>query len=413
MTTSHRFVGNAAFLARINRSSILRLTKQQGRISRAEIASVLGLNPSTVGRIVSQLLEQNLLLELGPAPSKIGRRATVLQYNQKAGLVIGLDLSGRRLLGVLADLGGDFVRRVERPASTTRDPQENLDRVVQIVDDLLSSSPDTRQAVRSIGVAGYSVIVNPDGIVRLTRDLGWRDVPLKSLLEKRFGYPVLVQNESNLGALAESVWGVGQGVKRMVWLNAGVGLGSGIVIDGRLYEGAHGAAGEVGNMLPDVSSLRTAQASRGCMDALGSCSAMLSKARDAVEAGDDGWLATAIARNGELRTADVFEAARLKDPLALRLIDEMSDYLSLVLAGMLCVLDPDLVVLGQELAAGADLFAPRVASRIKDAVEYMPRIEASRLEGDAIIMGAVALALQSTEDQFYVTHPAFSEISTV
>ena len=109
----------------------------------------------------------------------------------------------------------------------------------------------------------------------------------------------------------------------------------------------------------------------------------------------------------------MFEAARLEDPLALRLIDEMSDYISLILVAMVCVLDPDLVVLGQELALGADLYIPRIESRIREAVEFKPQMEASTLAGDAIIRGAVALALQSTEEQFYVIHPSFSEMSTL
>jgi len=413
LTTSPGFLGNAKSLADINRSNILRLAKQLGPISRADMARTLGLNASTVGRIASQLLEQNLLVELRPVPSKVGRRAAMLQYNQNAGTVIGLDLSGRRLVGVLADLGGDLIRHVEQPASSTRDPQDNLGRVFQVVEDLLGSSLKTRRSVRSIGAAGYSVISNPEGIVRLSADLGWRDLPLKRLLEERCGYPVFVQNESDLGALAESVWGVGQGAKRMVWLNAGVGLGSGIVVDGRLYQGAHYAAGEVGNMLPDVSSLGSDYHSCGCMDALGSCAAMLDNARRAIESGDNGRLATMMMGNGGLQATDVFEAARLEDPLALRLIDEMSDYISLILVAMVCVLDPDLVVLGQELALGADLYIPRIESRIREAVEFKPQMEASTLAGDAIIRGAVALALQSTEEQFYVIHPSFSEMSAL
>ncbi len=238
-------------------------------------------------------------------------------------------------------------------------------------------------------------------------------MPLKALLEERFGCPVFVQNESDLGALAESVWGAGRQAERLVWLNVGLGIGSGIVIHGRLYQGAHQAAGEVGYIPPDRCYLGQSYDTFGCMELQGSGGAILEKARQAVVDGNSGLLADILACHGTLNMNDLYEAARRSDPLAVRLLDEMSDYLSLIVTSIVSVLDPDLITLGQELTPGYDLFLPRIEARVKGLLPAMPRIAPSGLKPEAVLQGAVALALQATEEQFYLSHSAFSEASVL
>lgn len=406
------FVGNAALIARINRSSILHLVKESGPISRATIAKRLDLNPATVGRCVGQLLEARFLIEAGPAASQGGRPATLVRYNHKAGMVIGLDLNGSYLLGVLADLDGEIIHRVERGPSPTRDPQQNLDTVYDIITALLDFDPAARQSVRAIGIAGSSVIVNPGGIVARSSILGWRNVPLKSLLETRFGYTTSVQNESDLGALAESIWGIGRNIERLVWLGVGLGIGSGIVIRGRLYQGAHQAAGEVGYMVPGVAYLGQVYETFGCMETLSSSAALVDRARAAINGGSSGLLGQTLASTGRLTAGDIFQAARQNDATALRLVDEMANYMSIIIVGVASVLDPDIIVLGQDLSAAHDLLLPRIESRIQGVVAAMPRIVPSSLTNDAIVQGAVALALQATDEQFYLNYSAFREALT-
>ena len=379
-------------------------------MSRAEIAKHLELNPATVGRIVSKLLQNNLLQEVGTAPSQGGRRGTLIAYNQKAGTVIGLDLNGAYILGVLADLGGDFICRAERPASATRDGQENLNIAYGIIDELLNVAPCEPRSLHGIGISCSSVTINPEGIVVLSAALGWQNMHLRALLEDRFGYPVFVQNQSDLGALAESLWGVAQETKRLVWLDVGTGIGSGIVINKRLYQGAHHAAGEVGYLVPGPQYLGQTYDSFGCMETVGSCSAITLKALRAVEDGNPTSLRDRLEQSGDLTITDIFDAARQADPVSTQLTDEMADYLSLMIASIACVLDPDMVVLGQELACAGDLLVPRLESRLRGLVAAMPQIATSSLGQDAVIRGAVALALEATEEQFYVTHSAFREL---
>ena len=379
-------------------------------MSRAEIAKHLELNPATVGRIVSKLIHNNLLHEIGTAPSQGGRRGTLIAYNPKAGSVLGLDLNGGYMLGVLADLGGDFLCRVEHPASATRDGQENLNIAYGIIEELLHSAACEPSSLQGIGISCSSVTINPEGIVMLSAVLGWQNVRLKALLEDRFGYPVFVQNQSDLGALAESLWGVAQDTKRLVWLDVGTGIGSGIVINKRLYQGAHNAAGEVGYIIPGPQYLGLRFDTFGCMETLASCLAIVHKAQHAIESGRPTSLCELLERNGDLTITDIFQAARENDPLANRLTDEMIDYLSLLILSIASVLDPDMVVLGQELAEAGDLLVPRITTRLQGLVAAMPQIAMSSLGQDAVIRGAVALALESTEEQFYVTHSAFREL---
>jgi glucokinase len=232
---------------------------------------------------------------------------------------------------------------------------------------------------------------------------------LKPLIEDRFGYHVFVQNQSNLGALAESLWGAGQEAVRLVWLDVGVGIGSGIVINKRLYQGAHHAAGEVGYLVPGTQYLGRKFDTFGCMETISSCTAILDKARQAIAHGDQGLLRDRLNDTGTLTSSDVFGAVRQNDPLAQRLVYEMADYMSQIVISIISVLDPDLVVLGQDLAEAGDLFIPRIRAQIEGVVAAMPHIVTSELKTEAVIRGAVALALQATEEQFYVTRSTFSE----
>jgi len=178
-----------------------------------------------------------------------GRRRGLLEFNANGHVVIGVDLNGTQIVGAIADLGGKILHEVALPRPQ-RSGEENYDRLVEVIESLLHSPELTERRLHGIGVGAPGVTLHREGIVTWAASLDWRAYPLKAKLTERFNLPVMVDNDLNLAALGEYWFGAGQNTQTMILVVAGVGLGSGIILNGALYRGAHEASGEVGDMIP-------------------------------------------------------------------------------------------------------------------------------------------------------------------
>ena len=233
--------------------------------------------------------------------------------------------------------------------------------------------------------------------------LGWRRLPLKARVEQAVGLRVFVENEVNLIALGESWRGAGQDVDNLVCISLGPGIGAGIVLNGLLYRGTHNAAGEVGYMLPGTDFLGRVYDDYGCLEGLAGCVGIVQRARQLLTNGQPSSLRTRWTSGDAEFTADaVLQAARQGDALALGVVDQISDYLSLVVANAVCVLDPDRIVISGDLVTYADLFVERIQRRLSGALPHMPDLVVSELRMDAAVLGALAMALFETDGGLFV-----------
>ncbi len=241
------FTGDATFLRKVNELALLELIREHGPITRTELARRLGLSLPTVTRIVNALIASKRVLECSYADLRGGRRPTLLQFNCRSGLVISIYV-GKKMWAVLADLGGEVLDRRKQDLLLG---EAGIQQLIDLIKELQQEAKGHGIPVLGAGLGVPSTILSPQGIVTWAPVLEWRRLPLKERLEKATGLPVVVENEVNLITLGEMWRGAARGVRNLVCLTLDWGIGAGLVLDGHLYRGSHGAAGEVGYLIPN------------------------------------------------------------------------------------------------------------------------------------------------------------------
>jgi predicted NBD/HSP70 family sugar kinase len=391
--------GDATLLRKVNESAVLEQIRRHGPLTRSNVARQLHLSLPTITRIANALLDTGLIIESSTAGSSGGRRPGLLAFNARANLIIGVYV-GHKMVAALADLDGEII---ERHSETSLAGAEGLQQLIGIIQSLRGQADDLGLSVRGVGVGAPSIVSFPEGVVAWAPGLGWRNLPLKKLLETALGLPVFVENEVNLLALGESWRGAGRGIRRLACISVGTGIGAGLILDGQLYRGARGAAGEIGYIVPNEGYLRRQVNGFGALETLADRNALVARGSARLRAGDASTLNNLCASDpGKLTAEMVLEAARVGDPLAGAAVSEVADYLSIAIANLACVIDPERVVLSGDLAAYADMFTEPVRERIQGLVPAMPEIVASVLGMDAAVLGAVAIAMRETSDALFV-----------
>jgi len=390
-----RQTATASLMRSINRSAVLDVIRQNSPIARSQIAKRLNVSLPTVMRIVDDLIAEDLVRPHGSREATGGRPRSLLEFNGKAYAVVGVDLGGTKMFGAVADLAGTIQHEVHVPLDAG-DRDGSLQRLCDLIQTLLDAPRPPGQRIRGIGVGAPGVTLSQEGVVTWAPSLGWRDLPLKDILSKRFNLPVLVENDVNLAALGELGYGAGQGARDLVCIAIGTGIGAGIIIDGSLYRGHNEASGEIGYMVPGVEFLGRRYDQFGALETLASGTGVAKRARQLlVEQG------VPLPPEG-LDAEWVFAAARAGQAWAQRVVDETVDYLSLAIANVSTLLNPELVILGGGVVRSADLLIEPILRRLEGVVPCVPRLVASPLGRRAAVMGAIMLVLNATTEQFVV-----------
>lgn len=402
-------VGRSSRIRRMNQSAILQLVYASQPIARTDLARILGLSPSTVNRLVEQLVQDDLLFEGGVRANgaRGGRPAQLIRFNADAGRIAVVDLSAVPWRAALTNLIGEPVR------SFTAQPhfgqaQANLD----LLADLLAAMAEANQdgpPVRGVGLGAPSIVLWESGTVVWAAGLGWRDLPLAAWVRERWDLPVFVENDVNLLALGESWRGAGQNARNLAVIALGTGMGAGLVLEGKLFRGANEAAGEVGYLPPDVAALGRTYSGFGPLEALAGTPGLVARANALLDSlpADEGeqsppWHQVR-ADQGQLQAQDIYAAARQGDELALALVDESAGYVALAVAGLSAVLNPEMILLGGELAHTADLFLPPLRRKLTGLLPVLPQLKPAKLADQGVLVGAVALVLRNTEPSISAT----------
>ena len=395
---------NPAQMRQQNATSVLKAVRTFGPMSRSDVAKRTGLSKPTVNEIVSSLLFQGYLDEAhAPATERQrpGPKASQLTFVSNVGFVLGIDLSLYKIAVTLADLNGVARGSILVPVEpgqrrTARTFVGAVDRAVGRVLQQVGVARDDIWRV-CLGVPGA---FDPEsGSIRLAPTLAqWRDVPLGTMLRELFSCPVLIENEVHLSVLAEQRWGGAKDVRDAVYFHAGIGLALGLLIDGKIYRGADGIAGEIGYMLgatseaPDHSDFGAFEWSAGGL-------AFTRLAQKAIAEGRGLHLLRRAGGQADAIDAKlVFAAAREGDTAAAEIVDTIVERLAIGIANICCILNPAVVILGAGLAqAGADLLHP-LQARVAALSPMPPRhFTVSELGPQAVILGAVEHALRAVE----------------
>jgi glucokinase-like ROK family protein len=349
----------------------------------------------TVMRIVEDLMEEDLVRVHGMGESTGGRPSSLLEFNGNAYAVVGVDLGGTKMFGTVADLSGTIQHERYVPHKPASGPDDHLEELCEFIEMLLDAPRPPGQRVRGVGVGVPGFTLVPEGIITWAPALGWRNLPLQEILSERFDMPVFVENDVNLTALGEWGFGAGQGAANLVSIAIGTGIGAGIILGGALYRGHNQAAGEVGYLLPGAEFLGRRYDQFGALESLASGTGIAERACQLLKQEE-------LPMPTDLSAHDVFAAARNGAGWAQQVVGETVDYLSLAIASIGTLLDPEVIILGGGVARSADLLIEPILQQLEGAIPFVPRLVASSLGRRAAAMGAIMLVLNATTEYFVV-----------
>ncbi len=296
-----------------------------------------------------------------------------------------IDLGGTKLRAVVADLEGNISGEIIRPSEADEGPEAVIARMIETLKAAASAAGVAVSQLRAVGVASPGALDLVHGRVYEAPQLpGWDGVPLVEIMRERLGLPVLLENDANAAALGENRFGAGQGTSYLIYLTISTGVGGGIIIDRKVYHGATGAAGELGHMVVWFNGPRCLCGNRGCLEAISSGTGLAWRAQELVDRGEAPGLERVKRERGELDADEIADAARAGDDDARRLFDESGLYLGVALANYINIFNPEMIVLGGGVIAGAaDLFLGRAEQTMRQLARKEP-LKYVRLERAAL-----------------------------
>ena len=393
--------GSPALLRRINAALVLRTLRSRGVMSRPEIASATGLSQPTVHEIAAALLRNGLVVEsaVGGLPAKRGPRALRLAFNAAAAHVLGIDIGAAQVTVVLADLAGRVVARaaLDPGRRAALHPGRLVPRVRDAMAAVLAEGGVVPRDIKSVAV-GLPAIIDPvSGRASLVPALpDWEGFALAPQLQAGFDHPLSVHTDVHLACLAEARFGAARDDGDAVYVHLGVGIGMGILQDGKVAPGFDGAAGQIGN-LPIHDPDDPPEAGFGMFEWTAGSLAFARMGRRAAVGGGPLWAACGGDLD-KLGPIEVAAASARGDAAARGIMERQIGYLALGLASVVCVLNPATVILGGEIAGLGQAIVDPVRKRLGGLVPRPPRhVIASSLGADAVALGAVQMALQDAD----------------
>lgn len=382
-------VNNEDLLA-FNRATVLQYLKRNGVCSRAELAKETGLTQASISKIISSLIDCDIVQEIGPISGELGRRSKGIVLNAGKYKVIGVKISRRSFSVGIFDIGGNDYGTSTESIEPGTPVQESIAKIRMTIENRVDSTPD----IMAVGVAVPGPYLKKEGrIAMMSETSGWEDISLYDAFSKIRELPVFIEHDANSAAIAEWWFGkqkCGEGV--MVYLLADEGIGAGIVVDGRIFTGAQGIAGEIGHISLDVHGTRCACGNYGCLETFCSSLAFVRDTKALLLEHPK----SVLNRYYRLTADDIFDAAREGDELAVSMVRRAGRYLGYGVVTLINVCDPSTIVIGNVMSHGGQLLLEEIKAVAKERV--LPdvyenlSIRLSEFRIDPILYGAAALA---------------------
>ena len=380
--------GSLEALRELNRLRVIDALRQRGTASRSEIARQTGLSRTTVTTLVNDLQARGLVVENPFVEAQgRGRPPTLLRLDPSVGAVVGIHFDHRHLRVAVADLSSTVLAEQWQVLDVDRAAEEALDAAADLVEVVLAEAGIERSRVVGAGVA-LSGPVSRDGTVGSTVILpGWEGLNAVDELTRRLDLQVAVDNDANLGALAEVSFGAGRGMSDVIYVMISSGVGAGIVIDGRLHRGVTGLAGELGHVRARPEGAVCRCGNRGCLETVASTDAVLSL--------------LGPTHGGDLGIRGLVELLDAGDAAAHRVVNDAGREIGRVVAGLCNVLSPSGVIVGGDLGVVATVLLTGIGEAldryalppVRAAIELRAGVLGERAE----VLGALALVIGDTD----------------
>jgi glucokinase len=386
-------VGRPSLLRRTNALTILKLLREAGSCSRADLVRASGMSAPTVTNVVSDLLAANLIKPLGEGESSGGRPPDIIRFKAERGCILGVQISAHSVSFLLTDLSGEELETAQVSLDGRKtNPESICNLIVEEVRGLFRKHKKAREQLLAL-VVGVPAITNvEEGIVLSISTLeDWRSVPLRRLLSKYFDCLVIIENDTNLAAAGERHRGAARTEQTFILIDIGANVSAGIVLEGKLHHGAQWSAGEIAYLrLPRVLRKQPALHEFGALESVLTSSGILKSWNEAIGKPRQG--STAAPKQTDAQA--VLNLAQNGDPIARKIILHRAGIVADVIVNLSLVLNPGLILLGGKVGSHPALLS-FVIKELEESEFAVPKIAAASLGEFAVLWGAIALALES------------------
>ncbi|MBV9790040.1 MAG: ROK family transcriptional regulator [Chloroflexi bacterium] len=383
-------------LKRSNRERLLRQLYFDAPISRLDLSQRLGLSPATVTHAVAEFLQDGLIVESGVEESEGGRPRTLLRINADYGYLIGVDVGETDIQLEIFDLTLRKLELIRHPVgSSAALPEHVVQQISDGIAELIERAGIKPEQLLGIGVGMPGIVDVSSGVSVFAPNWGWRQIPFLDLLAAQVSAPIYLDNGAKAMSQAEQWFGAGQGIEDMAVLLIGTGVGSSIIVDGRLHRGATNSSGEWGHTSIEARGRMCRCGSRGCLEAYIGAPGIIQRLREHAPE-------SPLLRHEQQTAiiADLFHAAQAGDAAAQQVLGETIEYLGIGIANLINLLNPQRILLGGWVGMHFD---PPLLARVSEIVAQYTLMQPFRaaqigvcqLGQEAVCMGAATLALDT------------------
>jgi len=311
--------------------------------------------------------------------------------------IISIDMGGTKVLGCVVNSKEGIIAKVKKPTDPKASRKKYVHQLAEVVYDLIEETHINKKKIKAVclGVPG---LVNPNsGVIGLAPNLDLKNFNIKKMLEAEIPFPVLIENDVNLGALGIKTFGVGKQAKNMLAVFVGTGIGGGLIIDSKMYRGSNYVAGEIGHMLVEKNGPKCGCGRKGCLEAIASRTAIVNKIIKDIKSGKRSKLSKLVKSGERIRSKSLSNAVKSGDKVVRKKIKEGCDVIGAVLASISNLLNLDMIVLGGGMIEALDFYMLPLIKKsfsehvLNDTAKGL-KIVASKLGDDAAIFGGIALA---------------------
>jgi len=387
-----------AFVRETNLSLVLRLIHTQSPLSRAQLAVITGLNKSTVSSLVDELLERTLVHETGVNSIGAGRPATLLEINPQAGHIIGVELGVDFVSVAITDFLGDIVWQQKENANPSDDQDKMISQTLQIVQHGIAEGKRKNYRFLGLGLATPGTVDLNDGVLIFAPNLHWRNVSFGRIFSEYTELKVYVENDANAAAIAEHSFGAATQCQDFLFVFAGVGIGGGLFLDGKLYRGRNGYAGEIGHfpIMAEPAQNICHCGNRGCWETYANQHSIIQRVQARLEQKRTSIIpAIMTEQNSPLTIPLIKQAADAGDIEALESFAEAGHAMGQGFAGLINIFNAEKIILGGPLSLAGEYLLPAikesVARHTLPEIVQQAEVQLSLFGPDASLIGAAAI----------------------
>ncbi|MBL8079391.1 MAG: ROK family transcriptional regulator [Anaerolineales bacterium] len=395
---NNKNTADQAFVRETNLSFVLRQIHTQSPISRAQLAVLTGLNKSTVSSLVDDLIERNLVCETGMNSTGAGRPATLLEINCNAGSIIGVELGVDFVSVAVTDFLGNIIWRRKEDADPSEDQKKMINQTLQIVKEAMTVAKKKGPRIFGIGLATPGTVDLKEGVLIFAPNLHWRNVPFRKLFSEQTKLKVFIENDANAAAISEHLFGTARQCRDFLFVFAGVGIGGGLFLNGELYRGKNGYAGEIGHspITAEPSQTICHCGNRGCWETYANQYSIIQRVQARLEVKRSSIVPKLMAEQKSPLTIPLIkQAADAGDMEARESFIEAGHAMGQGFAGLINIFNPEKIILGGPLSIAGDYLLPTIKDTIArhslTEIDQQAEVLISPFGPDASLIGAIAI----------------------